>query len=386
MATDHHKMNKLSLLHELAKLAVRATPLNETLDRSLAEIVQFTQAIGGLIVLLNPAGDGPIVRSTDTCPTGPGILAGWHLDTDQHYPHGECRVGSAASAGLPAGLVALCQEQGVESIQCAPLSGQDAALGLVCVFDGREENSVLTLAGYHLAGAVERALLREEIQQKESIRSRLLSNVVSAQERERERISRELHDETGQALTALLVQLRVLEESPAANAFTDQVQILRDIVSQTLEEIRRLARDLRPATLDDLGLLPTLKSYVKEYARNSGLNVQFDVNDLGWTRLPFQTEVVLYRVAQEALTNVVRHAHANSVLVQLARNDDSISLRVKDNGSGFELGRSIEEEDRCLGLSGMKERVELIGGKFQITARPGYGTDVHVHVPVGEDG
>ena len=377
----------LSLLYDLAGLAVRSMTVDQMLNSSLSRIVKTMAAEGGLIALFDPAEQGLVVCSAVHCAAVSEVLLTLQVAEEPLLQPFEVYLASEPATGLEAGLASICRQHGYQTALGAPIRDRETVLGVLCVFDAREhtgleEGALLSTAGSQLGAALDRSQLLEELQQKETVRTRLLAKVVSAQERERERISRELHDETGQALTALLVQLRVLEESSTSKAFVDQVEAMRDIVSQTLLEVRRLARDLRPATLDDLGLAPTLESYVKEYARNTGINVQYDADDLGPKRLPFQAEVVFYRVAQEALTNVARHARANSVFVRLSRADNTISLRVRDDGCGFDADRTLKAEEDSLGLSGMKERIELIGGEFQLASRPGHGTDLRVQVRI----
>ena len=379
----------LSLLFDLAGLAVQPMTIEQMLNSSLSRIVKTMAAEGGFIALIDPAKQRLVVRATNHCAAVSKSLPVHLAGSEELLQPFEIYLASASANGLGAGLASICRQHGYQTVLGAPIRDRDTELGILCVFDAREhtgleEGALLSTAGNQLGSALDRSQLLEELRQKETVRTRLLAKVVSAQEKERERISRELHDETGQALTALLVQLRVLEESSASETFAGQVETMRDIVSQTLQEVRRLARDLRPATLDDLGLAPTLESYVKEYARNTGINVQYDANNLGPKRLPFQTEVVFYRVAQEALTNVARHACANSVFLHLSRINDMIRLRVRDDGCGFDVDRALMVEENSLGLSGMKERIELIGGEFQLVSRPGHGTDLRVQVKIPE--
>ncbi|MCC6804885.1 MAG: sensor histidine kinase [Anaerolineae bacterium] len=226
----------------------------------------------------------------------------------------------------------------------------------------------------------ELSLLWEELKERDATRARLLAQAVRAQEQERERISRELHDETGQALTALLVQLKVLERQRDPEALAAQASELREIVVGTLDEVRRLARDLRPATLDDLGLVPTLEAHVKMFRRKTSLNVVFAADVLEDFRLPRDTELALYRVAQEALTNVARHAAATEVSVRLEQVGDLLSLSVVDNGRGFDPASALRTAESGVGLLGIRERVELIGGVLTLQSAAGQGTRLRVDV------
>ena len=235
-----------------------------------------------------------------------------------------------------------------------------------------------------LGVTVENATLWESLTHKEAVRARLLANAVTAQEQERERISRELHDETGQALTALLVQLRVFEHLSDRQAILAHAAELRKLVLDTLEEVRRLARDLRPGTLDELGLMPTIEWHVRTFTRNTNLHVTLEAATSEGFRLPVYTELALYRVVQEALTNAARHASATHVRIRLEEQGSALRLSICDDGCGFDVNAVMSAEERGLGLHGIQERVELIGGTLVLESAIGRGTCLRVSVPVVE--
>jgi two-component system sensor histidine kinase UhpB len=209
--------------------------------------------------------------------------------------------------------------------------------------------------------------------------------LVNAQERERARIARELHDETGQKLTALAMGLAAVEGSltgePARTS--GLVHNLRDVADQAITELRNIMADLRPAQLDDLGLVPALRWYVGQYgARHPELVVTLNAGRMP-RRLPSQYETVLFRVAQEALTNVARHAQASQVSVRLSQEDNRVRLIVADDGVGFDVNTPPKyERDSGLGLVGMRERVSLVGGKCTVESEPGHGTQITIELPV----
>src|SRR5690606_19874171 len=207
-------------------------------------------------------------------------------------------------------------------VRVAPLQARNSVKGVLVLLsreksalDPARSDSFLLAICSQLGIAVENTQLWNELKQRDAMRTRLLANAVSAQEQERERISRELHDETGQALTALLVQLKVFERLRDEKAIAKHAETLRQLVLATLEEVRRLARDLRPGMLDELGLVPTLEWHTRTYAQNTGIPVDFEALLPEDFRLPVHTELALYRVVQEALTNVVRHANATRASV-----------------------------------------------------------------------
>lgn len=208
----------------------------------------------------------------------------------------------------------------------------------------------------------------------------LSSQVITAQEEERKRISRELHDETAQSLTSLLIRLRLLQSAPDLESVRLGAAELRELTAQTLEEVRKLAVELRPTMLDHLGLVAAIEWYSREYAERLDASVEFETSGrVG--RLQPQVELVVYRVVQEALANIARHARASRVRLALLFSDEAVEAIVDDNGVGFDVDEATSSRERGLGLFGMKERVELIGGSFAIESRPGGGTRIRIRVP-----
>ncbi len=234
------------------------------------------------------------------------------------------------------------------------------------------------------AMTAELARSRAELERKEEIRTRLLEQVITAQEDERKRIARELHDETSQALTSLMVGLRVLEQRPDLAGTREALADLRALTSKTLDAVHDLALQLRPSVLDDLGLVPATDRLVAEFQQGHGIEVAFETNLRTGPRLPAPLETALYRIAQEALTNVVRHARAQSMSVLLEARRGSVTLIVEDDGRGFDVASRLAEagDDRCLGVFGMRERATLLGGSLTIESTPGSGTTVFVGVPL----
>jgi signal transduction histidine kinase len=206
-----------------------------------------------------------------------------------------------------------------------------------------------------------------------------LRRVVSAQELERRRLARELHDETGQALTSILLGLKSLEDVRGESELTESTARLRELVVTTLQDVRRLAVELRPSALDDFGLVPALERLVDTFREQTGIDVDLEPQ-LGDERLPSDVETTLYRITQEALTNVVKHANAERVSIVLTRRDGTISAVIEDDGRGFEEGSG---SGNGLGLLGMRERVALVDGRLSIESSPGSGTTLSIEVPVG---
>jgi signal transduction histidine kinase len=230
----------------------------------------------------------------------------------------------------------------------------------------------------------ELAKMSEELRQKEQIRAQLLEKAISAQEDERKRIARELHDDTSQALTSLVVGLKVLEGMRDPAQVRAQVAELRELATNTLESVHGLALELRPSVLDDLGLVAAVQRHVTTHARKQRLDVDFHTAGLGDTRLPQQTETAVYRIVQEALANVTRHSGATAASVVLERRNGMLVAIVEDNGRGFEVDALLARE-QSLGLHGMRERAFLVGGKLTIESSPGGGATVFVQVPLAPD-
>jgi signal transduction histidine kinase len=210
------------------------------------------------------------------------------------------------------------------------------------------------------------------------IASDSLRRVVEAQESERRRLARELHDETGQALTSILLRLKTLEERPNDLDYRAATAELRALVVSTLEDVRRLAVELRPSALDDFGLVAALERLVASFSEQTGITVDFEAA-LPDERLPEEVETALYRIVQESLTNVVKHARARRVSILLARKNGAVKAVVEDDGRGFDPS---EERDEGFGLIGMRERLALLGGRLEIESRREAGTAIAAEVPL----
>lgn len=222
----------------------------------------------------------------------------------------------------------------------------------------------------------------------ESSRQRA-SQIINAQEEERKRIARELHDETSQVLTSLLISLAVLEESIESAEARQRISDTRALAHQTLRAIRSLSIDLRPSALDDLGLLPALRWYLKEYQQKCSIEVDFHATGLK-DRLPTEMETALYRIVQECLTNTARHSHARKATVTLKEEASAVYGTIIDDGDGFDYAALLKIPSqergmgRGLGLTGMRERAVLLSGELEIHTAPGQGTRVEVRIPLPE--
>lgn len=219
--------------------------------------------------------------------------------------------------------------------------------------------------------------------QAEATRLGLMKRVISAEDAERRRIARELHDETGQSLTALLVGLRAIEDQAVTVDVQSAARQLRGVAAQTVDNVGRLARGLHPSVLDDMGLAAAARRYLSDYAKSFGLVVDLRLDDSVSRPLPSLAQTTMYRILQEALTNVARHAKAQHVWVELAYDGAVLELVVRDDGVGFNAEAALKEASG-LGLHGMRERVALLGGSVEIESEARKGTTVRVRISTGE--
>jgi two-component system, NarL family, sensor histidine kinase UhpB len=210
--------------------------------------------------------------------------------------------------------------------------------------------------------------------------SGIAARALNAEEQERMRIARELHDDTAQSLAALLIRVRLLRaiEDPAARDAA--LEEFRRQLGDALERVRRIARGLRPPALDELGLVPALESHVRSLSETVGIPIRMEAEPIE-NLLTRPAELALYRIAQEALSNAVRHSHPRQVTVRIERRGGDIRLTVRDDGCGFRVEEMYQSEERGLGLFGMQERASYVGGSVTIRSRPAQGTVVVAVIP-----
>jgi signal transduction histidine kinase len=275
---------------------------------------------------------------------------------------------------------------GVKGLLAAPLWFQNRPVGIVSVLRdetrrpfNEHDREFLRLLAFKASQAIQVARLFSEVSVQRLQLQALSRKLVKIQELERSHIARELHDEAGQTLTSLMVALRLLErEAHRPEAVISGIAEMKRTLDAVVENLHRLGMDLRPPSLDHLGLVAALRQHVQTIVSKYGVNVQFE-SLLTSPRLSSEVEVSLYRIVQEALTNVIRHADAARVDVLLEQRADRIILLVEDDGVGFDL-HSATNNGR-LGLVGLRERVEMLAGRLHIESAPGKGTVVQVEVP-----
>jgi signal transduction histidine kinase len=257
----------------------------------------------------------------------------------------------------------------------APLVVREEVIGVLMALDRRRPDPRFTDADLRLAQRfAARAAVAVDLSRR--VVRATVRRIVDGQEQERRRLSRELHDETGQALTSILLGLKAIEDAQGTERFPEALAGLRELAVATLQDVRRLAVELRPKALDDFGLVPALERLTSTFAEQTGITVHLE-SRLREPRLPTEVETVLYRVVQEALTNVIKHARAQNVSVLLHTKPGKVAVVIEDDGRGF---ADDDEADDGIGLVGMRERVALVGGRLEVESSEA-GTTIVVEVP-----
>lgn len=283
----------------------------------------------------------------------------------------------------------VCHEAGLKSVVAVPLHAHEHVLGVLFLGSSTERSfeqrdlDALSAIGQQIGMALANARLFEEVQAREQARVRLIEQIIAAQEGERQRIARDLHDSTGQSLSAIIMGLEAMEEIGTSDEarLTQRVERTKELARNALTDLRELVFDLRPIALDDLGLVPALRAHADRHLGERGVLVSFESRGLK-ERLPSRLETSLFRVLQEAVNNVAKHAYARSVSIRLLRVDKEFTAVVEDDGVGFDpttVHRPTHPE-RGLGLLGIRERIEMLGGSVQVESAPGAGTKVSIHL------
>jgi two-component system, NarL family, sensor histidine kinase DevS len=273
----------------------------------------------------------------------------------------------------------VARELGVTSAMYLPLIVRGRPFGVVVAHNKLGSEPRFDEGDARLAESlVSRAATAVDLS--ERVSSDALRRAVAAQELERARLARELHDETGQALASILLGLGQLEQAVESEEARRAAADLRELVVTTLQNVRRLAVELRPSALDDFGLVPAVERLASTIAEQAGPIVDVEAQ-LGDVRLPPEAETALYRIVQEALTNVVKHASAQRVSITLVHKGATAVVVVEDDGNGFD---PAETRPGALGLVGMRERVALVGGRLTVESTPGRGTTLVAEVPVAD--
>ena len=370
-------LRQLESLNEIASALISEVDVGRVLELVASRLRELVSA--RLVLIALPAGEDLVVRAI--AGEGSDELLGLRLERDASKTgrvlerrHSE-RVDSLIDdieMDQDAG-----RRMGVRTGIFVPMILRDRAIGVISAHDKEGADPRFTDEDVRLAEAfASRAAVAVDLS--ERVARDALRQVVTAQELERLRLARELHDETGQALTSILLKLKSIEDEGDPARLADATAELRELVVATLQDVRALAVELRPKALDDFGLVSAIEHLAETFREQTGMEVDL-VPRLGSDRLPREIETTLYRITQEALTNVVKHARASRVSIVLTRRDGAVSAVIEDDGRGIESGNQAGDG---LGLVGMKERVALVGGRLVVESPPGGGTTLSIEVPV----
>ncbi|NQT74374.1 MAG: PAS domain S-box protein [Chloroflexi bacterium] len=278
----------------------------------------------------------------------------------------------------------------LQSVVLLPLQARGKTLGVMFaatehdrIFTA-EERDILVTIGHQISTAIENALLYEELQRKEEIRGEVLQQTILAQEEERRRIARELHDQTSQVLTgaSAMIEASVAALPWGTDEIKERLRETRVSLTNMLVDVRNIIYELRPTMLDDLGLVAAARWHAEDYLERAGIKAHFETAGRK-RKLPAKVETAVFRIIQEATTNIVKHARAKNARIKLEFHKDSLILNIEDDGRGFELQKAMNptNKKRGMGLLNIKERVEILDGDFRIESQRGRGTQITVVIP-----
>ncbi|MFQ5341221.1 MAG: GAF domain-containing protein [Anaerolineae bacterium] len=392
---EQHARQSAETLQETARILTATLDLEEALGRILVELKKVI-AYDSAAVLLVRHSRLAVVASQHVADVDPNM--GVLLPIDDPFFQQVSRTGQPVvlqDAQADPRFTGAGQTGYVRGWVCAPLTVKDSAIGCLTVDSRRvgayDDADGRTIAAFarQAAIAIENARLWNELRRKEEMRGWLIEKIISAQEDERRRVSRELHDDAGQSLTSLAMLLRVVEEQAHGLAIEPQISEVRALTSTVRDGVHRLAQALRPSTLDQMGLVAAVRQQVRQLQQQFDVEVSFRADGFDQhghdeaSRLPSQVEITLYRIVQEALNNVMKHSNADQVAVALFNRGDRVVATIADNGLGFDADAVLQStKQRGLGLLGMQERTMLLDGKLVIDSAPDEGTTVCVEVPL----
>ncbi len=365
---------QLELLNELSDVLVAETAVSDLFDEVATRLRELLAA--RVVMILRPSHSESSLTVVAASGDGSAELIGLELDRQSS------KSGRTLTRGRSERIDSLIDDPEVDQATprlvgaragiYVPLALHGEALGVVVAYDKQGADPRFSDADMRLAQAVaSRAALALELS--ERVGRETVQVLLEGQELERKRLARELHDETGQALTSILLGLKPLEQQVGA----EPLKLIRDLVASALENVRRLTTELRPPALDDFGLAPALERLTTMVADRSAVDVQLNVSLPEGALVPEQ-ETAIYRIVQEALTNVVRHARASTVSVVVTGGGGTVRAVIEDDGVGFNPGNVRQG---ALGLVGMRERVGLLGGRLEVESSPGRGTALMIELP-----
>ena len=368
---------QLESLNEVGAALVGELELDPLLDLIATRLRELIGA--RLVAIALPAGEGLRIAAVDG--EGANELLAVGVLTDESKTKRVLERGRSERVDSlledPEVNQEIARRLGATTGLYVPLRARDRPIGVLVAHNKLGRDQRFTSGDLRLAEQFAlRASIAVDLSQR--VARDALRRVVAGQEVERRRLARELHDETGQALTSILLGLRAVDEAGDPEHVKAAVSDLRELVVATLQDVRRLAVQLRPKALDDFGLVPALERLVQTFSESSGISVELEAQ-LGEDRLPTEVETTIYRIVQEALTNVVKHAEGTRVSILLVRRDGTGTVVIEDDGRGF-VPEALRADS--IGLEGMRERVALLDGRLTIETAPGAGTTLRVEVPL----
>ncbi|MDO8490536.1 MAG: GAF domain-containing protein [Dehalococcoidia bacterium] len=386
---------ELTALNSMAATVSQSLDLEDILIKALQRLMEVTGAEAGCVFL------GDLETKKMKLATSIGASDLFRCEQSESA-FAQCACHQVLRSGRTslANDVTLCPALGnkpttseqATSFVSVPLKSKKKVLGIMnLAYSGdshltERDLRLLDSIGRQVGLAVENSSLYLDAKRHEEVRGQLLTALISAQEDERKRLSRELHDQAGQSLTSLVMSIDHAESAalPEQAELRKRLSRARAIGSHLLEDMRRMMQDLRSSVIDDLGLAAAIRSHAQINLEAAGVAVEFEATGLN-RRLSPSLETALFRIAQEAMYNIVRHAQATTVKIKLEAEDHKVLLSVEDDGRGFELTDSFFGPNggkRSFGLLGMRERVTLLGGRFSVRSEVGRGTHIMVEVPV----
>jgi signal transduction histidine kinase len=368
---------QLESMHEIGNALATETDLGELLDLIARRLRELLDA--RLVAVMLPAGEAELRFAAFAGEGGAEFLG-------RMLPRDSSKTGRVFDRGRSERSDSLLDDPevsrdvvrgfGVRTGLWVPLIARSETIGVIAVHDKLTRDGRFTDNDLRLAETfASRAAVAVDLSQR--IARDALRRIVDAQELERRRLARELHDETGQALSSILLGLKALDDKVEGDAKT-VVADVRELVVATLQDVRQLAVDLRPKVLDDFGLVAALERLTETFGAQTGISVRFE-SGLGEERLPLEVETALYRIVQESLTNIVKHALAENVSIVLARKPGAVVAVIEDDGKGFDPD---DVRDGGFGVQGMRERVGLLDGRLQIESSEESGTTLVAEVPL----
>jgi signal transduction histidine kinase len=377
--------NAGNALLEVLDAELSARNLSALLERVLGITTRIFNASTGIILLLDPGTQGLRIKAAVGLE---GDLSAINVEIGQGFS------GHIAATGESDILPDIAQLQGIlnpllrgnaQSLWGAPLKEADRVIGVLVIGFARPyvwlptERELLRAIADRSALAINRAEMTDALREREMRIAELSGHLLKVQEEERKHISRELHDETGQALMVIRLYLGMLDKAVSTRTAKAKIQELLEVVDRTIEGIRRIIGRLSPRVLQELGLIAAIRKEAKDLAKSSGVYARVAVSDdVG--RVAPEVETAIYRVVQESLHNVAKHSNAHTVTIEMNRTENHLRLRIEDDGVGI---NNVPNSQRpTFGLAGMRERISTLGGTLRVESRKGKGTKILVSVPV----